>query len=214
MCIAALICTSCSGKNAEIQNAFESFNGKYDIHVSKKDFMLEVYDRDLNKVAAFRAAYGSNPDAAPKLHAGDNRTPEGLYWVTEILSMDADRSSPVYKKLKEMNSTYFRASEGHSKYGQPEVDLGYNAYGPRFFRIDYPVQKDRERYAEAVQKGVIKPHKGKLPGVGSGIAIHGNADEASIGHLSSSGCLRLYNSDVVKLDSYIIIGTPVLITGK
>ncbi|HOO71132.1 MAG TPA: L,D-transpeptidase [Spirochaetota bacterium] len=212
LCLCAAALTSCSAKTAEMQKAFESFKGNYIVFVSKKNFMLEVYDRKMIKVAVFRIAYGLNPDGGQKMHAGDNRTPEGTYRITEILSMDADKKSSAYSKLRDMNSTYFKAADGHSKYGHPDVDLGYNAYGPRFFRLNYPVKEDVERYNRAVKNGIIKPINGKIPGIGSGIAIHGNADEASIGHLSSSGCIRLYNTDLVKLDQFIIIGTPVLIS--
>jgi murein L,D-transpeptidase YafK len=205
---------SCSGAPDAISRVFEGFAGNYAIHISKKDFTFDVYDRQLNRVASFRIGYGLNPDGGPKLHAGDNRTPEGLYTVTEILSMDADRSSEAYRKLRDMNSVYFRARDGHYKYGFPEKDLGDNAYGPRFFRLGYPGEHDIRRYDEALKKGAIAPVNGTIPGIGSGIAIHGNADEASIGRLSSSGCVRLFNSDVVLLDRYIIMGTPVLITGK
>ena len=210
LCIAVF--TSCSAKTAEMQKAFESFKGNYIILVSKKNFVLEVYDRKMKKAAAFRIAYGLNPDGGQKMHAGDNRTPEGTYRITEILSMDADKKSSAYIKLRDMNSIYFKAIDGHYKYGNPDVDLGYNAYGPRFFRLNYPLKEDVERYNRAVKNGIIKPINGKIPGIGSGIAIHGNADEASIGHLSSSGCIRLYNSDIVKLDQFVIIGTPVLIS--
>ena len=204
----------CTHRPDGLSKALKDFHGSYAIHVSKKDFSLTVYDRELRPVASYPVGYGKNPDKQSKLYRGDNRTPEGLYHVTEMLSMDADKKSESCRKLKAMNSVYFRARDGHARYGHPDQDLGCNAYGPRFFRIDYPNARDRERYAGAVQRGKIKAQNGRYPGIGSGIAIHGNADEQSIGHLSSSGCVRMFNDNVIELERYIILGTPVLFTGN
>ncbi|OHD63839.1 MAG: hypothetical protein A2176_12010 [Spirochaetes bacterium RBG_13_51_14] len=202
---------ACLGKKDRIKHAFGRFAGPYVIYVSKKDFLLEVYDRNVRAVAGYRIAYGSNPDMKPKLCEGDNRTPEGLYRVNEILSMDVDKKSPSYKVLKGMNKKYFRASEGHSKFNRPGVDLGDNAYGPRFFGLTYPNSEDRKRYRKALRNGSIQTERDRATGIGYGIAIHGNNDENSVGHLSSNGCIRMYNRDVVELDQYVRIGTPVII---
>jgi murein L,D-transpeptidase YafK len=215
MLFASLVLTcSCSSEAGELEEAFSGFKGKYAILVNKKEFTLKVYDRQKRIIASYRIAYGLNPDRMAKVYAGDNRTPEGLYHVTEMLSMDADRSSDAYRKLRDLNSVYFSAADGHYKYGFRKIDLGANAYGPRFFALNYPTAMDLERYNEAVKNGTVGAGPGKkLPGTGSGIAIHGNCDEASIGHLSSSGCIRMFNSDIVELEQYVIIGTPVIIRG-
>lgn len=172
-----------------------------------------MYGRDLKTVAGYRIAYGSNPDRNPKLHEGDNRTPEGLYRVNEILSMDADKKSPSYKTLKKMNKKFFRARDGHGKFGMPDTDLGDNAYGPRFFGLDYPNGGDRKRYRKAHSSGTLpaKPD-GTAPGIGWGIGIHGNNDENSVGNLSSNGCIRMYNNDIVEFEQYVQMGTPVILS--
>ncbi|HNW29125.1 MAG TPA: L,D-transpeptidase [Spirochaetota bacterium] len=202
---------ACATKEDLIRKAFKSFKGGYAIFVSKKNFRLDVYDRQLKVIASYMIGYGSNTDMKPKLYEGDNRTPEGVYAVNEILSMDADIKSPSYRVLRDMNKKYFRASEGHSKFGEPDVDLGDNAYGPRYFGIDYPNEEDRIRYRKSVRKGKVPLVKGKRAGIGYGIAIHGNNDENAIGHLSSNGCVRMFNRDVVELEQYIQLGTPVII---
>lgn len=212
---AALACQpGCAGKYDRIQKAFNGFSGKYVIYISKKKFLLEVFNRKREAVAAYTIAYGSNPDMKPKLHERDNRTPEGLYFVNEILSMDADRSSPSYKTLRKMNRVFFRARDGHCRFGRPGVDLGDNAYGPRYYGLDYPNDEDRERYRDALRTGAIQSAAGKVPGIGGGIAIHGNNDENSIGNLSSSGCIRMYNRDLIECEQYILMGTPVLISSE
>ncbi|MEW6528095.1 MAG: L,D-transpeptidase [Spirochaetota bacterium] len=192
------------------QEILKKYKGNYVLVVSKKNFMLFVVNRD-GIVAKYRIGYGLNPDKKPKLYANDNRTPEGLYHITEILSMDAPKKSNTYKKLLEMNKVYFRAKDGHYKFGHPDVDLGDNAYGPRFYAISYPNKHDIMRYEEAKKNGVLPQIKGKVPSIGSGIAIHGNNDPDSIGQLASSGCIRMYNDDIIELEQYIQIGTPVLI---
>jgi len=203
---------SCNSKDKTIHAAFMNYTGRHVIYVTKKNFLLEVYNRKAEAVARFPIAFGSNPDRESKLHEGDNRTSEGIYYINEILSMDADKKTGMYNKLKNLNRIYFSARKGHSRYGEPGVDLGDNAYGPRYFGLDYPNREDRARYRKAREDGTIKPVNGKIPGIGFGIAIHGNNDEKSIGHLTSNGCIRMYNRDVVEIEQYIQLGTPVIIS--
>ncbi|HEY3426545.1 MAG TPA: L,D-transpeptidase [Negativicutes bacterium] len=49
--------------------------------------------------------------------------------------------------------------------------------------------------------GLNQPHYG----------IHGTNNPASIGHLVSHGCIRMYNRDVLELARFVSIGTPVRI---
>jgi L,D-transpeptidase catalytic domain/Putative peptidoglycan binding domain len=49
---------------------------------------------------------------------------------------------------------------------------------------------------------------------GTTYAIHGNNNPSSIGHYVSSGCVRMYNSDVEWLFSQVAINTPVIITNS
>jgi murein L,D-transpeptidase YafK len=205
---------ACVSKEDLVRKAFSGFKGNHAIFVSKKNFRLEVIDRQMKVIASYMIGYGSNTDMKPKLYEGDNRTPEGVYAVNEILSMDADKKSPSYRVLRDMNKKYFRAREGHSKYGEPGVDLGDNAYGPRYFGIDFPNRDDRKRYRVSVRKGIVPEIRGKRAGIGYGIAIHGNNDENAVGHLSSNGCVRMFNRDVVELEQYIQLGTPVIILAE
>ena len=204
-----------SDEEKKVKDVFENYSGRYVIYVSKKNFLLSVYNRRLKAVKKFKIGYGLNPDKKTKLYLGDERTPEGLYKVTEILSLRAKRSSGAYQKLKDMNSIYFRAKHGYYKYGREDSDLGRRAFGPRFFRLNYPNNDDVLRYNDALTKGEIPAKEdGRVRSGGSGIGIHGNNDPPSIGHLSSSGCIRLYNRDVIKLDKYIVIDTPVIISAE
>jgi murein L,D-transpeptidase YafK len=190
---------------------FENSSARFAIVITKKDFNLSVYDMNLKRVASYKIGYGSNPDMKAKLHQGDNRTPEGFYRINEILSMDAEKGTLSYKKLKSMNELYFSSKAGYHKFGDTDTDLGDNVYGPRFFSIDYPNMEDKEKYSEELEKGGIPLVKGAPAGIGYGIGIHGNNDEDSIGNLCSSGCIRMFNRDIVEMDRFIEVGTPVLI---
>lgn len=204
--------TGCkNSRDMALEKAFASYTGRYAIVIDKRAFKLTVYGRDMKSIADYRIGYGSNPDMKPKLYEGDDRTPEGVYSVNEILSMDAGRDTESYRKLMKMNQIYFRASAGFHRYGKPDEDLADNAYGPRYYGIDYPGSDDIARYNKALAEKAIPAVKGKIPGIGYGIAIHGNNDEDSIGHLCSSGCVRMYNRDIVELEKYVSIGTPVII---
>ncbi len=201
-----------NSKKSAVSHAFKNFKGPYVIYVTKKAYTLEVFDRNMRAVESYRIALGKNPDLGPKRYEGDNRTPEGTYHIAEILSMDAEKKSPAYRKLKQMNNVFFKASHGHHRFGRPGVDLGENAYGPRFFMIDYPLAKDLKEFEKLKNKGLVPDYRGRKATAGSGIAIHGNNEPESIGNPASSGCIRMLNDDIVEMDQYIRIGTPVIIS--
>ncbi len=210
--IMILMINSCGdSKKESLKSAFSSYRGRYALLINKKHFTLEVYDSSLEKIVIYKIGYGNNPDMKAKLFEGDNRTPEGIYVINEILSIDAGKESESYRKIFNMNKVYFSKSKGYHKYGYPDEDLGDNAYGPRYYGINYPGETDIKNYRKALEKGQIPITNGKPAGPGYGIAIHGNNDEDSIGHLCSSGCIRMYNRDIIDLEKYIILDTPVLI---
>lgn len=214
-----MLITGCAKNPADayknkLAEIFANYAGDFCIVMDKKQCRLYVFDREQKLAASYPAGYGMNPDGRHKLYSGDNRTPEGVYYINEILSMDAAQDTNAYKKLKAMNSVFFRKKDGHYKYENADEDLGDNVYGPRFYGIDYPNEYDRKAYQDNVSAGIIPKINGNFPGAGGGIAIHGNNDPASIGHKASSGCIRLYNKDVVAIERYVRMGTPVVIVGE
>ncbi len=48
----------------------------------------------------------------------------------------------------------------------------------------------------------------------TGIGIHGTHDDSSIGTRATEGCIRLHNTDLIKLVKYVYIDMPVIITGS
>lgn len=203
---------SCSDSKTDLlKRAFVSQNSGYAIVVIKDIFRLEVYSSEAKLIVSYKIGYGSNPDMKAKLYEGDNRTPEGIYHINEILSMDSGKESDSYRKLLNMNRVYFKKTSGYHKFAYPNEDLGDNAYGPRYYGINYPNERDAENYNKAIKQGVVPVVNGRPAGIGYGIAIHGNNDEDSIGHLCSSGCIRMFNRDIVELEKYIMLSTPVVI---
>ena len=55
------------------------------------------------------------------------------------------------------------------------------------------------------------PLKARLLDLGGGFAIHGTAEDWSIGTSASHGCIRMHVSDVIDLYPRVPVGTPVLI---
>jgi lipoprotein-anchoring transpeptidase ErfK/SrfK len=55
------------------------------------------------------------------------------------------------------------------------------------------------------------PLKARLLDLGGGFAIHGTAEDWSIGTRASHGCIRMHVSDVIDLYPRVPVGTPVLI---
>jgi lipoprotein-anchoring transpeptidase ErfK/SrfK len=55
------------------------------------------------------------------------------------------------------------------------------------------------------------PLKARLLDLGDGFAIHGTAEDWSIGTRASHGCIRMHVSDVIALYPRVPVGTPVLI---
>ncbi len=211
LCMAIMICSCGDSKKDVLKKVFSNYKGRYALVIIKKEFLLEVYNPDFEKVSSYKIGYASNPDMKPKLYQNDDRTPEGIYEINEILSMDAGKESESYRKLLNMNKVFFKKANGYHRYSEPDADLGDNAYGPRYYGINYPNENDKKNYRKALEQGKIPLVNGVPYGIGYGIAIHGNNDEESIGHLCSSGCIRMFNRDVVDLEKYVMLSTPVII---
>ena len=201
-------------KSLLLQKAFSGSKSRYLLFISKKNFTLQVYDRKHQVKQKYKIAYGFNPDRGPKLYEGDQRTPEGIYSIKDVLSLKDPADSDSHRELKALNELYLKAQDGFFRFDNPRLDLGKNAYGPRFYRLDYPTEDDKARYEKALKEGKIPVDNDEKPaGIGFGIAIHGNNYAKSIGHPASAGCILLHNRDIKKLDPYITKGMPVIITG-
>jgi lipoprotein-anchoring transpeptidase ErfK/SrfK len=61
-------------------------------------------------------------------------------------------------------------------------------------------------------KGAYGPYFFRLGTKFQGIGIHGTNDPMSVGHKITHGCVRLRNTDLVKLEKLVGPGTSVIIT--
>lgn len=185
---------------------------QYVVYIQKTKYKMYVINREKEVLKVFSIAIGKNADLSRKVYEGDGATPEGLYYICEVLSLNAVKTSYAYNRLKQMNSLFFSAKNGHFLWGDPTKDAGYRVYGPRFFRLNYPNEDDIKYYNEMRQKGLLpKNANGHYKDIGAGLAIHGTNDPLSIGHKISTGCIRLNNEDVKQLDAYLQVGSPVYI---
>ena len=223
-----------SNNFTHIKDHMASYNKKYFIYVNKAQKRLYLIDRNMKVWSSDRVATGSLKGG--KLYAGDLRTPSGFYhivricqyhepwYLSQLREMTAlykyysgqyellyEKSLKNRRKMRDMNSVYLSAQDGHVKFGTDE-DLGYDAYGPVFMLLDYPNSEDIERYNEAVKNGLLPvDDDGRPVDIGGGIAIHGTNDNPSIGNDASSGCVRMKNIDILELSDYVSEGTMVVI---
>lgn len=187
----------------------------YGIAIWKSKHRLSVFDQRGVVLLSFEAGIGGDSEGGlkPKKLEYDGRTPEGIYRIFRFYSLDADKKTESYKELQRLNGYYLTAKLGYSLYGKPGKDAGKNVFGPRFYGIDYPAASDVVRYKASLKAGKIpEDKKGKLPmRIGSGIAIHGTNDPASVGKTFGSGCIRLRNEEIIQLDPFMSPGMPVVI---
>ncbi len=196
----------------KIKTIIKKSKANYILYIKKKQFKLFVIDKNLHLIKIYNIALGKKKDFGKKFYTGDKATPEGIYKIIEILIATAPTNTFSYKKLKKMNSVYFKSENGFYKWGKPWKDLGRNAYGKAFYRLNYPNKDDEVYYKKMKRLGLVPRNKnGEFHGPGSGIGIHGTNDPPSIGHLISSGCIRMHNEDILQLRHYIKINTPVII---
>jgi len=230
-----------AGYYSKIESRLKGYNKMYFIYVNKKVKKLFLIDRHLKVWKTYSVATGARPGDKVnrgdfRTPAGVYRITEICQYhepwymkqIRDDLAASAhDRAKYKYywdfyrqamiknlkakKKIESLNSVYLNAEDGHARYGTEE-DLGYNAYGPVFMRLDYPNEEDMKKYRAALKSGMV-PLKanGDYCDPGGGIAIHGTSDDPSIGNFSSSGCVRMRNRDIVEVSGYVSEGTMVVI---
>jgi murein L,D-transpeptidase YafK len=217
-----------------LKKYFENNRDKYIIYIKKGEKKLYLINSDFDDILECNIATGY--ENGKKICENDNRTPEGVYKITQIWQYEepeslknmkddlagTDKSSKKYaakKKLydmlykeylegkaslERMNKVLLRAVDGHKKWGTNQ-DLGTDAYGPVFMRINYPNADDKKNYENE------KKNKKSCGTPGSSIGIHGTNDEKALGHNATTGCIRLKNIEVMELSKYAKQGMTVVI---
>lgn len=230
-----------AGYFSGIKDRIKDYNKKYFLYVNKTEKKLYLMDRTLKVWKGYTVATGENdgekifsgdkrtptgvykvteicqyrepwylPQLREKMKAFGPDTKEHGYY-----SKYYQKYKEIYMKTKQrikgLNGIYLSAREGHTKYKTNE-DLGYNAYGPVFIRLDYPNDEDIKKYNDAVKKGLVPVgNDGNYADPGSGVAIHGTNDDPSLGNNASNGCVRMENKDIDELSDYVSEGTMVVI---
>ena len=230
-----------AGYFSQIEGRLKGYHKKYFLYVNKRYKKLYLVDRNLKVWKTYTVATGAKSGEKlhrgdNRTPSGIYNVVE-IYqyhepWYMRQIKNDLENSAndkekfryywDFYKnakiknikgkkRIESLNSVYFNASDGHTKYGTQE-DLGYNAYGPVFMRLDYPNEEDMRKYKAAIKAGIMPlKSNGEYPDPGSGIAIHGTNDNPSLGNFSSTGCVRMKNDDIVEVSGYVSEGTMVVI---
>ncbi|MFP2927339.1 L,D-transpeptidase family protein [Pyxidicoccus sp. 3LG] len=159
--------------------------------ISHEDFQLRLYARGREQV---RMEVGFGQEAGPKQVRGDNRTPKGMYFVTQKLR--GDIPGPY--------SAFYGGHWMRVNYPNPwDADRGVAA--------GFLDAKARERIARdwAARKNTDASTR-----LGSGIGLHGWAGEwtlAESGGRLSWGCVVMHTPDITSLYDRVPEGTMVVL---
>lgn len=175
-------------KSSEAKPVAPKAQGQFTIHIHKKTFTLEVFDKD-KLIKSYPIAIARND--GDKQRSGDNTTPTSWGGVMDVHykyegAKTGVSSAQVPFRVEEIcDSSYWTHDFGD---GKGEIA---GAYGPWFISLDTGW---------------------------NGIGIHGTHAPESIGTKASEGCIRMHNENVVELKRLITqdgnggIGTKVIIT--
>ncbi|HBR27926.1 MAG TPA: hypothetical protein DD789_00665 [Firmicutes bacterium] len=143
----------------------------------------------LNKGVWLKTYHAEFGDGGPgdKEIAGDHKTPEGTFYVSQKSVLTPEDE---YLGTRWLRLSYPNIEDAERGLGQKLID-----------RATY------QQIVAAIQKGAIPPQYTKL---GGGIGIHG-ADKSAFGTNWTWGCIGLRNQDVEEFYDLIPVGTKVVI---
>lgn len=155
--------------------------------IKKSAKTLTLYEQG-KAIKDYRAVFGVNPDGN-KVRQGDNRTPEGIFYITE-------------KELLN-NHPYL----GRKWFGLSYPDVNHAQRGLAQSMISY------DQYDAIIRAN----HNHDLPpqntALGGWIGIHGGREElTSEGVNWTEGCIAMLDKDLEELYTVIKPGTKVIIT--
>jgi lipoprotein-anchoring transpeptidase ErfK/SrfK len=155
------------------------------IFVDKSEQTLTI-KLDGQPIKTYHAEFGDNGIGDKKI-AGDHKTPEGTFYVSEKSVL-----SPADKYL---GSRWMRLS-------YPNIEDGH--WGLKTGLID------KATYAEIISAFNQKRTPPQRTPLGGGVGIHGGS-VPEFGHNWTWGCVGLSNKDVEEIYDFVTIGTPVII---
>lgn len=89
----------------------------------------------------------------------------------------------------------------------------YHAGWTRFMLLDYPNDHNWEIYSWAQRYDVLPRHRGRVPGIGGAVGIHGTYDDNvnRLGKDWTEGCISLETLHIIQLYDLVDVGTRVVI---
>ena len=154
--------------------------------ISKSTHTLTLF-KEGQAIKKYSCAFGVNPDG-DKLQQGDNRTPEGTFYITD--------------KEKLGNHPYL---------GRTWLGLSYPAasHAERAVRQNLISSEQYQAILDANSRGAIPPQNTRL---GGWIGIHGGREDLTKQKIDwTEGCIAMLDSDLEELYSIITLGTKVII---
>ena len=154
--------------------------------ISKSAHTLTLF-KEGQAIKKYSCAFGVNPDG-DKLQQGDNRTPEGTFYITD--------------KEKLGNHPYL---------GRTWMGLSYPAtsHAERAIKQNLISSEQYQAILEANRRGAMPPQNTRL---GGWIGIHGGREDLTKQKIDwTEGCIAMLDSDLEELYSIITLGTKVII---
>lgn len=155
--------------------------------IKKSAKTLTLYEQG-KAVKDYRAVFGVNPDGN-KVRQGDNRTPEGIFYITD-------------KELLN-NHPYL----GRKWLGLSYPDVNHARRGLEHSMISY------EQYDAIVRANVSRDIPPQNTALGGWIGIHGGREDLTAEGVNwTEGCIAMLDKDLEELYTVIKPGTKVIIT--
>lgn len=164
-------------------------NYRFRIVVQKSAFRLTVHVGQKaravkNLPRSFSIGIGRNPDLHSKSREGDDRTPEGVYFICQKEVLKPGSLGTRWMRLTYPNLSDIRRGR---KAGIIDAET-----------------------ARRLRKGIGNDRFVRIESeLGYGIGIHGTNRPSSIGKPCSDGCIRMRNADVEALYDLVPLGTRV-----
>ncbi|WP_445501735.1 L,D-transpeptidase [Microvirga sp. G4-2] len=178
---------------------------------------------------AYMAMYGARPDEAHPLPATDISEVDPRFLRREVAYYGREEPGTVvvdtsarYLYLVREGGRAIRYGIGVGKEGlawSGRAQVGRKAMWPRWTPTASMIKREPERngpWAGGMPGGIENPLGARAlylynNGVDTMYRIHGTTEPWSIGQSVSSGCIRMFNQDVIDLYNRVPVGSPVVV---
>lgn len=188
--------------------------------------------RRANPNAAFLAMYGERPDEKFPLPATDISEVDPRFLRQEVAYRTSEAPGTIvvdtnarFLYLVREDGRAIRYGIGVGKQGMSwrgRATVGRKAAWPRWTPTPSMIARDPEKngpWAGGMPAGLENPLGARALYLYQGnrdtlYRIHGTSEPWSIGKAVSSGCIRLFNQDIIDLHSRVPVGTNVLVLNR